>query len=131
MILEGYLAKLKTYPEDEIKIVVTATAKSVLAPSWEILNAYKEKRITWREYAECYINEICNSGVAIAEVRRIKSLAVLKHVRLICYEKQYPCHRFILRRLIQVFPQFLDISTFIKLKEYLLDEIDRGRIMNE
>jgi len=101
MLLEGYLAKKHTYPKDEIQIVVTATAKSVLAPSWDLLKAYKSGKVTWGEYVEKYKEQIMANPEAIKEMLRIKKLAKTKDVRLICYEKNYPCHRFILLEMIQ------------------------------
>lgn len=99
-LLEGYLAKKKTYPKHEVHIVVTATAKSILAPSWDLLNDYKDKKINWKGYTGRYTMEMMTNPEAIKEMRRIKELAQANDVRLICYEKQYPCHRFILIQLI-------------------------------
>lgn len=99
MLKEGYLAKKHTYSKDEVHIVVTATAKSVLAPSWNLLNDIKAGKITWGEYIKRYVKEMDNPE-AIKEMLRIRQLAEIKTVRLICYEKEYPCHRFILMVLI-------------------------------
>ena len=99
MLKEGYLAKIRTYPKNEIKIVVTRTAKSVLAPSWDLLNDYKDKLIDWQEYERRFRKEM-KSPEAVKEMQRIKELAKTKDIRLICYEKNYPCHRFILIDLI-------------------------------
>jgi len=100
MLLEGYLAKLNTYPLDEIKIVVTRTAHSILAPSKELLWLYKDGKITWDEYKIAYIHQISNDPNAVFEMKRIKRLAMINDVRLICYEKNYPCHRFLLMEMI-------------------------------
>ena len=99
MLKEGYLAKKRSYPEDEIHVVVTATAKSILAPSWELVNDYKAGKITWSEYIKRYVKEMDNVE-ALMEMIRIRKLAETEDVRLICYEKNYPCHRFILMVLI-------------------------------
>lgn len=99
MLKEGYLAKMKTYPKDEIKIVVTRTVKSVLAPSRELLNDYRDGLIDWQGYEGRFRKEM-ESPEAIKEMRRIKELTKTRDVRLICYEKNYPCHRFILMDLI-------------------------------
>jgi len=100
MLIEGYLAKIHTYPKDEIKIVVTVSAKSILAPSWGLLEAYKAGRFTWGVYERIFRLQMTKSPEAMAEMRRIKELAKIKDVRLICYEKEYPCHRFILIEII-------------------------------
>lgn len=99
MLLEGYLANLKNYPKDEIKIYVTRTTGSILAPSWELLNDYQSGKIDWTGYERRYINEMANPK-AIRTMLKIKSLSEKTNVRLICYEKNPPCHRFILLRMI-------------------------------
>jgi hypothetical protein len=53
MLKEGYLAKLKTY-SDSFNVVVTRTSHSVLAPSQELFDDYKNKRITWDEFEVRY-----------------------------------------------------------------------------
>lgn len=96
---EGYLAKLKSYPADEIKVVVTRTAHSVLAPSKGLLDLVKAKKIDWEAYEITYWREIMGNPDAMAKLREI--LLLLKEgktVRLICYEKNPPCHRFILMK---------------------------------
>jgi len=100
MLKEGYLAKKKTYPKDEIQIIVTATAKSVLAPSWDLLNDYKAGKVDCDGYIRRFTVEMMTNPEAIKEMRRIKELVKTKNVRLICYEKEYPCHRYILIELI-------------------------------
>lgn len=93
---EGYLALLKKYPSDERKIVVTRTAHSVLAPSEELLWDIKDKKITWEEYEKRFREEMKSSSEAQYMMGEIIGLLYTTNVRLICYEKKYPCHRFIL-----------------------------------
>lgn len=92
---EGYLALLKKYPSDERKIVVTRTAHSVLAPSQSLLNTYKNGQIEWKEYERQFKIEMekpeCQMMIGL-----IVGFLYWTNVRLICYEKKYPCHRFIL-----------------------------------
>ena len=100
MLKEGYLAKMHTYPKDEIKIVVTATANSILAPSWDLLKAYQAGKVTWNEYTRRFKTEMMTNPKAMKTMKGIKELAKTEDVRLICYEKQRPCHRFILKDMI-------------------------------
>jgi uncharacterized protein YeaO (DUF488 family) len=100
VLKEGYLAKWDSYPKHEVKIAVTRTAKSVLSPSWKLLNDYKTGKIDWEEYARRFIREM-DKPEAQAKLQRIRELAKTKDVRLICYEKNPPCHRFILLELIK------------------------------
>jgi len=98
MLKEGYIAKWKKYPKDEVKIRVARP--SVLAPSKELLKDWKEGEVDWAEYERRFRKEILDNPKAVAKLKEIKKLAEEKDVRLICYEKNPPCHRFILIDLI-------------------------------
>lgn len=102
MIRETYLAILKRmreeHPEAEF-IVVTATAKHILAPPWGLVK--RVKKIPWDEYERLYIKWIQSKPGALQELRRIKWLSKMKDVYLVCYEKEFPCHRFILMQMIK------------------------------
>ena len=95
MLKESYLAVMKNLPNDAVKVVVTRTAGSVLSPSWELLEDYKNGKINWAGYVERFKNEM-NNDRCIAEMRKIKWMAKDRDIYLICYEKRYPCHRFLL-----------------------------------
>lgn len=95
MLKESYLANIKNLSKDAVKIVVTRTAKSVLSPSWDLLNDYKTRRIDWGQYTQRFKNEM-NNDRCMAEMRKIKRIAKDKDIYLICYEKRFPCHRFLL-----------------------------------
>ena len=94
VLLEGYIAMWKKYPKDEVKIRVVRP--SILAPSRGLLADYKNKLIDWKGYERRFREEIICSPKAMAYLRSIKSDSENKNVRLICYEKNPPCHRFIL-----------------------------------
>ena len=95
MLKESYLAVMKNLPKDAVKIVVTRTAGSILSPSWNLLDDYKSGKINWDGYMERFNNEM-NNDRCIAEMRKIKWMAKDRDVYLICYEKRFPCHRFLL-----------------------------------
>ena len=99
MIKEGYIAQWKNYSEDEIKIRVARP--SILGPSKKLLQDYKENDLSWAEYTTRYIAEILASGRALRQIDDIIELSKNKTVRLICYEKSPPCHRFILMDMIK------------------------------
>jgi uncharacterized protein YeaO (DUF488 family) len=101
MLLEGYLAKMKSYPADELKVVVTRTAHSILAPSMGLLEDYKNEKIDWTEYEKRYKYEIYSNQKAIEYIGTLVELSKIQNVRLICYEKKYPCHRFILMNIMR------------------------------
>lgn len=114
---EGYIAKWKKYPTDETKIRVARP--SVLAPSKHLLNAFMDikkafmvtgvseiesRKIAWSSigYKRRYIFQLLCSLEAQMKLRQIVDLLKSGHnVRLICYEKEPPCHRFILMDIIR------------------------------
>ena len=69
-----------------------------LAPSPELLGEYRDKKITWGEFADCYRAEIQGNPEnrnMMAELRTIDAT-------LLCYEPEgTPCHRHLLREVIQ------------------------------
>lgn len=99
MLKESYLANMRNLPENAIKIIVTRTAGHVLSPSKGLLWDYKKGRINWDQYVERFKREMEND-TCIAAMRKIKWDAKIRDVYLICYEKIYPCHRFLLIDLI-------------------------------
>ena len=98
MLKESYISMWNKLPADAVKVRVARP--SVLSPSLELLHDYKDGRITWQEFEARFRKEIANNPKAIAELRRLTQLSQEKDVYLICYEKSYPCHRFILMDLI-------------------------------
>lgn len=97
----GYLAKYNDYPDDEEKILVMrGRGNDELAPSEQLLEMWKNGEIDWEEYKSIFRDEMC-AEESIERMREIaKKLLNGKNVRLICYEKEPPCHRFVLKRLI-------------------------------
>ena len=89
-------------PRDAVKVRVARP--SVLSPSDELFHAYKEGGIKWEEFETRFRHEILGNPEALRELRRLRDLSSRKDVYLICYEKEYPCHRFILLDLIKGLP---------------------------
>jgi len=102
MIKESYISVWNTLPNDAIKIRVARP--SILSASKELLYDYKKGRINWQEFEGRFRKEIVSNPKAMAELKRLKALSQEKDVYLICYEKHYPCHRFILVDLINELP---------------------------
>ena len=67
-----------------------------LAPSRELLDDWRRGLITWPEYAAHFRGEILGSPEAVAALRHIVDLARSQDVYLICWEREPPCHRFLL-----------------------------------
>lgn len=113
MIKECYFAQLKKlrkeHPETDF-IAVTRTSHNVLAPSKKLLQDYKlaEKKLgdrwkAWHEvnYESRYKEEIFSNQDAFDKIKKIAETAKKKDVYLVCYEKEPPCHRFILLEMIK------------------------------
>ncbi len=98
MMKESNISMWNTLPHDAIKVRVARP--SVLSASKELLNDYKKGRIPWQEFEARFRKEIRGNPKALAELKRLKTLSKENDVYLICYEKNYPCHRFILIDLI-------------------------------
>ena len=94
MLLEGYIAKWKKYPEAETKIRVARP--SILGPSKGLLSRYKEGNMSWEDYEKEFRDDIYGNKEAIRMLKNIAVFSQTQDVRLICYEKNPPCHRFIL-----------------------------------
>ena len=99
MLKETYLANLKNVPAGAVMVRVARPA--VLSPSKELLEDWKSGKIAWSEYETRYKAEILSSQEAREAIKLIKKLSEYKDVYLYCYEKNPPCHRFILLELIR------------------------------
>lgn len=101
MIKESYIANWKNLPKTGDAYLVRVARPSILSPSKELLHAYKVGVIDWLEYEKRFRSEILNNPKAISELKHLKTISRFKDVYLICYEKKYPCHRFILIDIIE------------------------------
>ena len=99
MIKESYISMWSKLPSDAIKVRVARP--SVLSPGKDLLDDYKKGRIPWQEFEVRFRKEIVSNPKAVAELKRLKQLSQDKDVYLMCYEKNYPCHRFILMDLMK------------------------------
>ncbi len=111
MIDTGYFAKIKSYPETDILIVISRfyprwappglLFKPEFAPNALLLSDWKAGAITWPEYEERYRAQMGTPVLRrriMAYAKRVSSAQV--H-RFLCFEKEYPCHRFILKAIIE------------------------------
>ena len=110
MITTGYLAKTDTYPKTDILLAVTRYKpryhpepewKPTLAPSPALLWDYKKGRIDWETYEKRYREEMTAPdprNLILFYANRVRSGQVF---RLLCIERDPPCHRFILQDIIQ------------------------------
>jgi uncharacterized protein YeaO (DUF488 family) len=111
MLKESYVAKLKTLPNDAIKIAVGYP--SIFSPSKTLLKEFNEiksnlmkkgivepdaRKRAWEQtdFEKRYRKEVESKPDLIDRLREIKKLTKTKDVYLYCYCGKYPCHRFIL-----------------------------------
>ncbi|MFW6130110.1 MAG: DUF488 family protein [Atribacterota bacterium] len=99
MLKESYLANLKNLPENAMKIHVYRP--NLLSPSKELLWSYKLGKIDWKEYERRFRKQIIDNPKAMTQLGLISTASKKRDVYLICYEKYYPCHRFILIEMIK------------------------------
>jgi len=108
-VLEGYFAKINDYPENEAKLCVSRTYPRFikkgkmthfysLAPSEELLNAYKAGKLTWEQYTDRFKDEMRRKATSRKNLEWLKHRDISSPIRLLCYEKAEDrrCHRFIL-----------------------------------
>lgn len=73
----------------------------VLAPSRELVRAYKDGRIEWAAFRDRYLAEM-ERPEAVAEVRRLATLSRSAEITLLCVcREEEPCHRLVLRELVE------------------------------
>jgi len=107
MIRETYYAvKNRVIPEGDIVFDISRFRKkkghiSSLAPSRELLNDWNQDRIPWKEYVERYYQELKAKEEVNALIGEIADLAAKADVWLVCMEKEYPCHRFLVKQVIE------------------------------
>lgn len=95
MLKETYKANLRNIPKNAVTIEVTRVRGHPLSPSWKLLDDYKQNRITWEVYERRFKIEMDNDLCKDA-MKEIKELSRFNEVYLVCYEKRFPCHRFLL-----------------------------------
>ena len=113
MIETGYFAKINDYPETDWLLCVSRkypwfiklgkmTHMIEFAPSNKLLKDWKEEKITWIEYETQYREELNKSDIAYSSVAWLGLKdAQGETMRLMCWEKEPPCHRFILKNIIE------------------------------
>lgn len=100
MLKETYLANIKNLPKGSMIMRVTRSEGHPLSPSRELLDKYRKEEITWDEFTIEFKNEMQKCPFCQTMMKSIKEIAKKKDVYLCCYEKKYPCHRFLLIEMI-------------------------------
>ena len=74
---------------------------SSLAPSRVLLKDWNGDRIRWKEYVERYFQQLYDDRRARSLLEEIISLSMERDVWLVGLEKDYPCHRFLLKQIVE------------------------------
>ena len=112
--LDCYLAKLEEfkskYPNAHFE-VITNTAKSILAPSKELLidagifknpNDNESPKMEFKEFIFRFMEEIYSNLKACSKLLELKDLSEKKTVFLVCSGKNHEfCHRSIIKYMIE------------------------------
>lgn len=73
---------------------------SQLAPSRQLINEYSKGKLSWKEFARRYRQELASEQPQ-AELRRLAEIARAQVVTLLCFcEEERGCHRTLLRQAI-------------------------------
>jgi len=84
-------------PDFPLKYSLKSPAED-LAPSWDLLRKYKKNLISWEQFTEEFVSELTNRPDAL---KYLRLLAMRRDtIYLLCFEKTYPCHRFILLKIL-------------------------------
>lgn len=97
---EGYIGNWKNYPKDEVKVRVARPGPlGVPKDLWKKLEA---KKIDFEDYQLAYmLHVVMDTKARLALMDILTMLRCGKTVRLMCYEKEPPCHRFTLKKAIE------------------------------
>lgn len=120
MIKEGYFAKIKEYPEDEVKLVVSRKYpwflgktgaftnyphEPELGPSQWLLDNYKNGAVNWEGYVHMYKFDLLTNPETWKPLSTVARIGAQKDIRLLCWEKalDHKCHRFLLLEILEAF----------------------------
>jgi len=125
-IYTGYFSRIQLYQKHDLQPISIAqfnpnwyngVSFPELAPSQELLGAYKYNGLTQTEYEERYTKEL-RRPEAIRSIEKLKQRALEseRDIVLLCYEIPGEfCHRHILAKLLNnLYPQVFHIEEFVK-----------------
>jgi len=98
MIYESYIAKIREIPKGERFLVNRNRGHNELAPSEALLKEYKSGKMSWNGFRTRFLAELTDESWRT--VRSLLERSFKEDVCLICYERDFPCHRFILIELL-------------------------------
>ncbi len=108
----GYFAVIDNYPHPEWKACVSLKYPwfdgrdkmfnyPELAPSKKLISDWREDIIDWEESEMHYRAEITSNEESLSALHYLIYLSYHTVVRVMCWEKNPPCHRFIIDDMVQ------------------------------
>jgi len=98
MIYESYIAKIGRIPRHERFLVNRNRGHDELSPSKSLLTEYKSSKMSWDQFRLRFLSEL--TVESWRTLRALVERSRKEDVCLICYERDFPCHRFILLELL-------------------------------
>ena len=99
-------AKKKAIPQGDMVVDVSRSRDnkgevSPLAPSRKLQDDWNQGRIVWKDYVERYYQELKENKEANSLIEEIADLAAQGDVWLVGMEREYPCHRFLVKQIVE------------------------------
>jgi len=99
-------SKKRVVPQGDVVLDISRSKKnktdvSAFAPSQGLQNDWKQGRIVWKQYVERYYGELRENEEVSSLITEIADLAVEEDVWLVSMEREYPCHRFLVKQIIE------------------------------
>jgi len=98
MIYESYIAKIRDVPKSERFLVNRNRGHNELSPSESLLKKYKAGGMSWDRFRSRFLREL--TPTSWRTLKLLVERSRRENVCLICYERDFPCHRFILLELL-------------------------------
>jgi len=98
MIYESYIAKIRNVPKTERFLVNRNRGHNELSPSETLLRDYKSGKMSWDAFQSRFLAELTEESWKT--LHSLVDRSFKENVCLICYERDFPCHRFILIELL-------------------------------
>ena len=101
-----FSGKERIIPKGDVVFDISGLGKGrhstrLLAPSRKLLEDWNEDRMKWKEYVERYFQQLYDDQRARNLLEEVISLSMEKDVWLVGLEKDYPCHRFLLKQIVE------------------------------
>jgi uncharacterized protein YeaO (DUF488 family) len=97
---DGHRVLVTRYWPRGVPRTATDEYTTTLAPSRDLLRAFKHEDLPWEQYVPRYLEEM-QSEAARSDIARLAALASERTITILCVcENETRCHRSLLRRLI-------------------------------